>query len=94
MNYELALNVGFCLSLGGSVAWLVVNQVRQKRARSRAMAAVYERRDVTCTPRAVGMDVRISIIPMPPPEARGFFNPALGEPFEWVADKEDVDGAA
>ena len=54
------------------------------------MAAVYARRsNVECAPRVVGYSVRISRIPLPPPEARGFFHPELGEPFEWVADKEE-----
>jgi hypothetical protein len=89
MNYELALNVGFCLSAVAGVAWIVAGAVKHRLAQKKAMAEVYARRDVTCTPRAVGMDVRISIIPLPPPESRGFFNPDLGEPFEWVADKEN-----
>lgn len=95
MKYELALTWGFWLSMIGSLAWFFISQVRKKNARKRAMAAVYERKEhVYVQPMPVGMGVRLSRIPLPPPESRGFFNAELGEPFEWVADKEDMDGHA
>src|SRR4051812_7991465 len=59
------------------------------RERTKRILEVYEKSNVVgCEPRTVGFDVRVSRFPMPPPESRGFLNPDLGEPFEWVADKE------
>ena len=102
MNYELALNAGGWGAAGGLIAWIfyrVVAHVRQSKERRRAMAAVYARHDHVEVQRLpIGLGVRTSRVPfsmpMPDPRQRVFSNPELGEPFEWVADKDDVDGHA